>query len=189
MTVLRVVVVVAGCVAGCLAPRVVDDRPGEGTAVQVATGGNDCGMSGCGNSNSPEIDYLGVHDLDMTGAQPNANGFRIASYSKDGTAYQPVVDRAALTGRDLVTGKIMLHDGGLVGSRFVVVNAKHGTEYLIEIYAVGSVAYWAKPDGLAMTTPTYLVNWSCRKRASRRPGRSGRTSAGSPPPTSTTPWE
>src|SRR5262245_52992555 len=113
MTILRVVVLaVAGCAVGCLSAGVVGDRPGEGTAAQTATGGNDCEMSGCGQSNSPEIDHLGVHDFDLMGVLLNANGFRIASYSKNGTRYRPVVDKATLTGRDLSSGAVVLHDGG-----------------------------------------------------------------------------
>lgn len=164
MTILRVVVLgFAGCVMGCLAPGVVDDRPGEGTAAQ-ATVGNDCEMSGCGNSNSPEIDHLGVHDLDLMGVLLNANGFRIASYSKNGKRYRPVVEQATLTGRDLSSGAVVLHDGGtsatsLVGSRFIVVNDKLGTEYVIQIDAVDSAHYWAKPSSAVLSTPTYLVNW------------------------------
>lgn len=164
MTILRVVVLgVTGCVVGCLAPGVVDDRPGEGAAAQ-ATVGNDCDMSGCGNSNSPEIDHRGMHDLDLTGMVANDNGFRIASYSKNGIQYRPVVDKATLTGRDLKTGAIVLQGGGmgpfsLIGSRFVVVNPQFNTEYVIQIDDVGEVGYWAKPGGHAMTTPTYFVNW------------------------------
>lgn len=164
MTIPGVVVLgVAGCVVGCLAPGVVDDRPGEGATAQ-ATVGNDCDMSGCGSSNSPEIDHRGVHDLDSMEALFNDNGFRIASYSKNGIRYRAVVDKATLTGRDLNTGAIVLHDGGtsatsLKGSRFVVVNPKYNTEYVIQIDDVGTAEYWAKPGGHVMTTPTYFVNW------------------------------
>src|SRR5882672_10679221 len=185
MTVLRVVVLgVAGCVVGCAAPGVVDDRPGEGTAAQ-ATVGNDCEMSGCGNSNSPEIDHLGVHDLDLTGAVPDDNGFRIASYSKDGKRYRPVVDKAVLTGRDLVTGAVVLHDGGtsptsLVGSRFIVVNDKLGTEYVIQIDAVDSAHYWAKPNNQVMITPTYLVNWNTSRNGDPQ-GQTWKNICRSPP--------
>jgi hypothetical protein len=166
MTILRVVVLgVAGCVAGCLALGGSDDRPGEGTAAQGQTGGsNDCEMSTCGNSNSPEIDHLGVHDFDLMGVLANDNGFRIASYSKDGRQYRPVVDKAKLTGRDLKTDTIVLDGGGtsatsLVGSRFLVVNDKTGAEYRIQIDGVDSAPYWANPTSQPMTTPTYLVNW------------------------------
>jgi hypothetical protein len=185
MTILRVVVLgVAGCVAGCVVPGVVDDRPGEGAAGQ-ATVGNDCDMSGCGNSNSPEIDHRGMHDLDLTGMVANDNGFRIASYSKNGIQYRPVVDKATLTGRDLKTGAIVLQGRGmtpnsLIGSRFVVVNAKFSTEYVIQIDDVGEVEYQAKPGGHVMTTPTYFVNWTVSRNGEQQ-GATWKNICRSPP--------
>lgn len=187
MTILRVVVLgVACCVVGCLAPGVVDDRPGEGAAAQ-ATVGNDCDMSGCGNSNSPEIDHRGMHELDLTGMVANDNGFRIASYSKNGVQYRPVVDKATLTGRDLKTGAIVLQGGGmtpfsLIGSYFVVTNVKYANlEYVIQIDDVGVVEYQAKPGEHVWTTPTYFVNWTVSRNSAQQGGTTWKNICSSPP--------
>lgn len=129
--------------------------------IQALTPG--CGDLECGNSNSPEIDNQGIHDFDLTFQHENAAGFKLVGYSKNGISYTPVVERATLTGQDGF-GHINLHDGGpnansLEGSEFDVVNVKLGREYIIRIDGVGSAPYFAKPGGVAMTTPTYFINW------------------------------
>jgi len=146
---------------GCLELPAPTGHSGEGTTVQsVGTG---CGPLECGNSNSPEIDNQGIHDFDSTFVQPNDAGFLLTGYSKDGISYTPVVDRATLTGQDGF-GHVLLHDGGsradsLIGSQFSVVHTQIGREYLIQIDGVGSAPYFAKPGGVAMTTPTYFISW------------------------------
>lgn len=150
--------------------------------------GDDCDPGACGNSNSPEIDHLGVHDFDSSFTYLSASGFRLVSFMKDHVAYKPVVYQATLTGRDLRTHAIVLHDGGsgatsLVGSRFLVVHEDLGTEYLIQIDAVDSVRYWARPDSAERTTPTYLVTWTVSQNG--EPQGTWNNICKSPPPDDT----
>lgn len=148
-----------------------------------------CGDFECGTSNSPEIDNHGVHEFDSTFVQAS-DGFRLVSYSKNGISYTPVIVGATLTGQD-GSGNVQLHDGGqnansLVDSRFLVENASRHSEYLIEIREVGSAPYFAKPGGVAMTTPTYLVRWVASTNGQPKLGASWKNICRSPPGDTTT---
>jgi hypothetical protein len=150
--------------------------------VMQAIGG--CGDFECGTSNSPEIDNQGVHEFDSTFRNANDAGFQLMNYSKAGISYTPVVSQATLTGRDGL-GNILLHDGGqnaasLIGSQFWVKRAPN-LEYIIRIDGVGSAPYFAKPDGRAMNTQTYLVNWIVAQNGQPKAGADWKNICHSPP--------
>jgi hypothetical protein len=150
----------------------------------MLTPGTSCGDFECGNSNSPEIDNQGVHEFDTTFRQASG-GFQLVDYSKNGISYTPVVSQATLTGQD-GSGHVVLHDGGqnassLFGSQFLVKNVNSHLEYIIRIDGVGSAPYFAKPNGLAMTTPTYLVNWIVAQNGQPKAGADWKNICHSPP--------
>jgi hypothetical protein len=152
--------VICGTV-GCLGIAEPVEEPTSSATAELAVPITECDSGDCGNSNSPEIDHLGVHDFDSTFVGVSANGFRLASYTKGGIAYRPVVYQAELTGHDLLTGEpILKGDVGpnsVVGSQFVVVNGVN--EYTITIDEVDHVRYHARPGGNERFTPTYRVTW------------------------------
>jgi len=162
MNALRLVVTGVICgTAGCLGiGQPVEEPTSSGTA-ELAVPSTECDSGDCGNSNSPEIDNLGVHDFDSTFVGHSTNGFRLASYTKGGVPYKPVVYQAELTGHDLRTGDVILKgDVGptsVVGSQFLVVNGTK--EYTITIEQVLHVRYHARPAGNELFTPTYRVSW------------------------------
>jgi hypothetical protein len=138
-------VMTAGCLlAGCeLAPE-------ESAAVQA---GYDCPDEMC-MGNSPVIEYRVFHELHELGL-PNAEGFRISSFVKNGIAYTPNVAGGKLRG---TSGGASISGAGLVGAR-LYLHHNTGADYIIQIDAVASVPYWASTGGGAPLLETYRFNW------------------------------
>ena len=125
-------------------------------AVEQEAGKCPSWMCGPGD-NSPEIDHMGLHELNVDGAA-NAEGFSITSVTKAGTQYKLLVEKAEVKLAHPVTGVVLLSGNAVIGTEIIV---KHvgGTTYKIRIDDKGSAAYWAKPSGAVKTTATYFVNW------------------------------
>jgi ADYC domain-containing protein len=159
---LRHVAVVALC--GCMVPDEPAGEPAPPELTTIARGG--CDDFGCGTSNSPEIDNIGIHDF-FTDGRENAAWFSLESYSKFGTSFYTLdVTGATLTGKDSM-GRIVIYSSGpaswpnsLVGSQIILANSKVAKRYMLTIEEVGSTNYWATPNGTTKTTPTYWVRWA-----------------------------
>jgi hypothetical protein len=143
-----------------------------------------CDPYACGDGNSPLIDHRGVHDVDLLFALPNANGFRLVSYTKNGVPYSPVLDKAELTGRDQQGNIVLQGDTGpnsLIDSQFIVINVQHPAQYIIKIEQVGEARFWAKPNQIQRVTPSYMLTWITAQGGQPAQGQIWQNICSSPP--------
>ncbi len=131
--------------------------------------GDPCPKLGCG-SNSP---YLGAefHELDWTGAQANAEGFRLLSLEKLNPpnmvpdTYRPIVTGGVLSGVSTTPNVPDLHGVALTDAYFVVTNDNTRESFHILITHVSnSQLFWRAPT---QSLETYELKW--------RPALSGAT--------------
>jgi len=127
----------------------------------VIAKGGECEEFICGNTNSPEIDQLGLHELNL--AYPSyepepRNHFRIKAFMKGNDEYIPQLVAGVLTGRQVLDPTHVIAGAGLVGARFIVETDLSSKNYVLEIEEVGDVPYWAATGGLQ--TPYYRINWA-----------------------------
>jgi hypothetical protein len=130
--------------------------------VNKPTPGDDTGCPdwGCG-SNSPEIDSLGFHDLNVVGL-PNLQGYFIYGFRKQDTAgtwvqYSPYVSNAQLYARH-ANGTI-LSGTQLSGSVFEIRNAVTGLLYELRVGDTSLLNYWVEPASGPVATYTYVLDW------------------------------
>ena len=104
-------------------------------------------------TNSPEIDGHGFHELSLRG-EPNNAGFAIIGFEKEGVDYKPSVvggylsahrSGATLTGTNLVGAQIHLSHAG-------------NPIYSLRIVDVSGAPVWAA--GQQEWVPTYLLEWT-----------------------------
>ena len=143
-------------VTACVVP---EDIPPTTTAEQYAWNDDeDCEVWGCG-MNSPEVDNLGLHELALDGSWTPAY-WRITKITKepDGqTEYSANVYRAQVSATP-VGGGTTLNGGAVVGLVFHVEN-RNGAKYVIRLMGLDRTTFFAKPNGTAYLTATYLVGW------------------------------
>lgn len=138
------IVTAAWLLAGC-----GELAPGEGSVEQPAV---DCPENICGNS--PMIEYRVFHELHELGL-PNAEGFRIVGFEKNGVPYTPDVARGKLRGSH---NGLVIAGAALVGARLRLRDDKN-VDYLIRIDEVGEASYWADAGHHPPTLETYLLTW------------------------------
>ena len=120
----------------------------------------DCEEFICGNTNSPEIDNLGLHELNLS--YPNyepepRHHFQIASFTRYGDEYIPQLIGGVLTGINIHDPNDVIAGPTLVGARFLVTSDLTTTKYVIQIESIGHVPYWAQTNGAQ--TPYYTLTW------------------------------
>ncbi len=138
-----------GRVVGLLVVVGACAAPAELSQVDQAIGA--CSPAICG-FNSPNVNYNGFHELNKSGV-PNAEGFSITGFVKDGESYKLEVTNGALSGTNRY-GKQIAHQG-LVGARILL--SYYGKEsYAIRIASVGSLRFAVAPVG---NTETYVLEY------------------------------
>lgn len=139
---------------GLLAGGCVGEEPIEVENVNKPSVGGDtgCGDWGCG-SNSPEIDLLGFHDLNVVGLQ-NLQGFHITGFHHFGVPYRPYVRNAQLYARH--ANGTVIAGSQLSGAIFNIRNAFTGLQYELRVGDTSLLPFWAKP---AVSTWTYVLEW------------------------------
>lgn len=115
-----------------------------------------CPDWGCG-TNSPVIDGLGFHDLDLFG-QPNATGFRILRMEKlIGGATRTIVPTVT---DGLLSATYLGSTVDVVGARFVLQH-DNGKSYSLLVSAVHELQMWVTTSsGGTVSTPSYDLKWA-----------------------------
>jgi len=117
-----------------------------------------CDDWGCG-MNSPEIDHMGLHELNVTGVE-NTNHFYIKVVTHPSyplKKFNITVKGATLSARS-TDGLVNLTGSKLVGLLIDVRNTVVAGNYFITILEVGSTPFWAHVTGGEVTS-SYLVKW------------------------------
>ncbi|HVV84756.1 MAG TPA: ADYC domain-containing protein [Kofleriaceae bacterium] len=139
-------------------PACVDDSQLGTTGLEVHGGdGEECPKLGCG-TNSAHLGPTEFHELDETGVNANAEGFRLASFTKNGVAYRLDVTGTTLTGKHMLAGQWVTALSGqdLVGAD-LTINGANGFVYDIRVSSVSTKQpYWQGPAGMVNT---YELIW------------------------------
>jgi hypothetical protein len=134
-----------------------DDLGTEALPV-IGGDGEECPKWGC-SSNSAFIGPTEFHELDETGVTPNAEGFRITSFTKNGVSYRLDVTGTTMVGKQFLWGWgwiTTLSGQNLVGAE-MAVDGNNGEKYIITVYNASTVQdLWQGPAGLVNT---YELRW------------------------------
>ena len=116
-----------------------------------------CQVEVCG-TNSPEIDNMGFHDLDMTRNLANDTGFRLVGFEQKGQDYDLVVRGAQLFG---VSANDSISGQDLVGA-FIIIEHSNRDQYAIRIKEVGTLPIPIPPldPSQPTTVETYELDYS-----------------------------
>jgi len=133
-------------------------EPTTSSASAEVTSGTECDVMRCG-TNSPVIDGLGFHELNLQGAE-NAQHMRYARFVQGTLDYTLHVKDGRLWGtRD---GKILQH-ADLKGAQ-IIAKLASGKQIAITIVNVGTVHFWAVTPGTAPGAvpliETYDLQWA-----------------------------
>jgi len=130
------------------------------TAVSAATV-DECDVTRCG-TNSPVIDSVGFHELNVDGLE-NAQHLRLVGLEQGGVMYRVRVSHGRLSGLNSAAMPPVIAGPGLTGAQ-LVVKEPGGALISITITSVGMVHYWAAlpgvPHGMTPPLETYDLRWA-----------------------------
>jgi len=148
---MKVVSVLLALLCSCVIADSEDEAATSEVAQQLRP---DCDEWGCG-TNSPNVDSFGFHELSERGL-PNAQGFYITRFEKNGVDYKIDVSKGHLRG---LRSTGTLYGNALVGAQ-IWVNHKSAGAYVIRIADVAGAPLWAKLTSQSIWVETYLLKWT-----------------------------
>ena len=126
------------------------DLPAESSAEQANI---ICPKWECG-SNSPVVNGLGFHDLNLAGLMNN-EGFSVIGMTKGSNSYQLDVDRGRIRGLSS-SGAVMIAGAALQDAQ---IRIRHGAKiFAIRITGVSTINSFAKIAGSPRPIETYLLD-------------------------------
>lgn len=156
-------VVIGGCVGSPESPEVEE-------AAQHISGGTGS-MLTCSDPlvcgfNSPEIDNMGFHELEMTGATTNSQGFRLLGLWQQGVRYDLHVVNSKLSGTYPDAAIPPISGKNLIGAEIRITYSPPFTErelpYVIRVVDVRSMYFPALPGGTGPgpVIETYILDYA-----------------------------
>jgi ADYC domain len=147
-----VLILLAACVAG-------DATDSETEAI----GGNTtCPDWMCG-TNSPVIDGLDFHELNLDGL-PEARGYTLGVMAQGGSTYRVNVSSGRIIGTKLggLPGDPeVLAGAALINAQIAITNSNLPKTYVLRLTAVDQTQYWAHhTDGTRPWFETYVIDWN-----------------------------
>jgi hypothetical protein len=150
-----VLVLIPLLVAGCVGDS-TDAEP------EVIAKLSDCPDWMCG-TNSPVIDGLDFHELDLDGVQ-DSQGYALGVMAQGGSTYRVNVSNGQIYGTKLgglTSDPAVLQHAALNNAQIAITNPYLPRTYVLRIVAVDQTQYWAHhPDGSRPWLETYEIDWN-----------------------------